>query len=368
LRTLKPPLDIARQRLANQHLTTQSLDHPSDVVRRLGAVQSQDYAAAKWGVAQRTRGATDAVVEHALDHGAILRTHVLRPTWHFVAPEDIRWMLALTAPRVRALMAYYDRKLELTDAVFRRSHAALAKALEGGRHLTRTEIGRVFHRAKIDTTGLQRLGHLMMRAELDGVVCSGLRRGKQFTYALLEERVPAAKALSRDEALAELAMRYFATRGPATAQDFAWWSGLTVTDAKAGIHAIEAMLDYLRIDGKQYWSAADGQVAIAAAHSAHLLPNFDEYFIGFKDRSAIGAAVRANPVDDPSGAFGRHVIVVNGQLVGGWKRRLTRDSVAVELNVVTPVRAIERRAIAAAARRYGQFLGLPVEIQESVAG
>jgi hypothetical protein len=355
-------LDIARQRLANQHLTTQSLDDPGDVVRRLGAVQSQDYSAAKWGVAQRTRGATDAIVEQALTDGMILRTHVLRPTWHFVAPEDIRWMLALTAPRVRALMAYHDRKLELTDAVFRRSHAALTRALEGGKHLTRAEIGRVLQRAKIDTTGLQRLGHLMMRAELDGVVCSGPRRGKQFTYALLEERVPTAMLLTRDEGLAELAARYFATRGPATAQDFAWWSGLTVSDAKAAIHSIEATLAHVTIDGKQYWSAVDGQVAIVAAHTAHLLPNFDEYFIGFKDRSAMGPAVRANPVDDPSGVFGRHVIVVNGQLAGGWKRTVTRDSVAVELNIVTPVRAIERRAIAAAARRYGTFLGLPVKL------
>lgn len=332
-------------------------------MRRLGAVQAQDYSAAKWGVAQRTRGATDAIVEQALTDGAIIRTHVLRPTWHFVAPEDLRWMLALTAPRVRALMAYYDRKLELTDAVFRRSHAALTKALAGGTHLTRAEIGRVLQRAKIDTAGLQRLGHLMMRAELDAVICSGSRRGKQFTYALLEERVPPVKALRRDDALVELAMRYFSTRGPATAHDFSWWSGLTVTDAKAGIHAIEATLEQATVDGKQYWFAAAGQAPIARNLTAHLLPNYDEYFIGFKDRSAIGDAVLGAPVDDPNVVFAGHVIVVNGQLVGGWKRTVTRSSVEVELNVVTPLRIVEQRAIAAAVRRYGQFLGLPVTTQ-----
>lgn len=365
LRTLTSAtkLDIARQRLANQHLTKPTLADPTDVVRRLGAVQAQDYSAAKWGVAQRTTGATDAIVEQALSDGTIIRTHVLRPTWHFVVPADIRWMLALTAPRVRALMAYYDRRLELTDAVFRRSNAALTKALKGGQHLTRGEIGRVLQRAEIDATGEQRVGHLLMRAELDALICNGPRRGKQFTYALLDERLPPAKPMRRDEALAELAARYFVTRGPATAQDFAWWSGLTVADARDGIHAIEATLAHATVEGKQYWFAAAGQAPIVANPTAHLLPNYDEYFIGYKDRSAVGNAVRGTPLGDANVVFARHVIMVNGQLVGAWKRTLTRNAVVVALNVVAPVRETERRAIAAAARRYGDFLGLPVTTQ-----
>src|SRR5437773_5551309 len=195
------PLDICGQRLASQHLTKQKIEKASEIVQLLGAVQAQDYSAAKWGIAQRTRSATDAELEKEISDGSILRTHVLRPTWHFVAPHDIRWMLALTAPRVKALLAFYDRKLELDASVLRRSRAALTKALRDGMHLTRMELARALTNAGIRADGTQRVAHLMMHAELDGLICSGPRRGKQFTYALLEERVPRAKALERDAAL-----------------------------------------------------------------------------------------------------------------------------------------------------------------------
>src|SRR5262245_302167 len=215
------PLDIARTRLRNQRLIGKPFATPEEVVGWLGAVQAQDYAGAKWAVAQRTAGCSDADVEQACRDGRILRTHVLRPTWHLVLPEDIRWMLALSAPRIRAAMAFYDRRLGLTDAVCARSAAALAAALRGGNHLTRGELARVLAAAGIPAAG-QRLGHLMVRAEIDGVICSGATRGKQSTYALLDERAPAAKPRGRDDALAELAGRYFASHGPALPQDFAW--------------------------------------------------------------------------------------------------------------------------------------------------
>jgi len=175
--------EIARRRLANQRLIGNPFADPTQVVKRLGAVQSQDYPGGKWGIAQRTPRATDADVERALDIGAILRTHVLRPTWHFVAAGDIRWMLALTAPRVRSVMASYDRQLELDDKVFAKSAKAITKALTGGKELTRAELRGVLERAKLGRIFSQRLGHLMMRAELDALVCSGVRRGKQATYA-----------------------------------------------------------------------------------------------------------------------------------------------------------------------------------------
>ncbi len=211
----------------------------------LGAVQSQDYAAAKWGVGQRTVGITDAIVEQAFADGSILRTHVMRPTWHFVTPSDIRWMLSLTAPRVHAANAYRYRELELNEAVFRRCRSSLMRALQGGRQLTRTELRQLLQRARIDTTAPQRLAYLLMHAELEGVICSGARRGKQFTYALLDERVPPASVPQRDEALHDLTMRYFSTRGPATPQDFSWWSGLTVADAKRGVEAAGTSIDQL---------------------------------------------------------------------------------------------------------------------------
>ena len=197
------------RRLAAQFLTRPSRGSVTDVIRALGAVQAQDYVGA----------ATDASIEMLFADGAFLRTHVLRPTWHFVAPEDIRWMLALTAPRIAASMASYSRRLDLTPDVFRRSNDAIARALEGRRHLTRAELSETLARVGI-TAATQRLGHLMMQAELDAVICSGPRRGKQFTYALLDERVAPAASRDRDESLADLTLRYFKCRGPATAADF----------------------------------------------------------------------------------------------------------------------------------------------------
>jgi hypothetical protein len=354
------PRDIAWRRLANQHLIGPPFASPVEVVRRLGAVQSQDYPGGKWGISMRTCGATDADIERDLSAGAIVRTHVLRPTWHFVAAEDIRWMLALTAPRVRKIMASYDRQLGLDDKVFARSARALTKALSGGEQLTRTEIRTVLQRVKIDTRP-PRLGHLMMHAELDGLVCSGAMRGKQTTYALLEERLPPAPRLERDEALAELARRYFPTRGPATVQDFGWWSGLTVGDAKRGVEAIASELEHHVMGGRTYWftGAPPGKTG---APVAHLLPNYDEFFIGLKDRSAIGETIKESRADVPAGAFWTHVIAVDGQLVGGWKRTTTGRTVTVQMRLVVELTSRQVRSIEAQVKRYGEFLALPVDV------
>jgi winged helix DNA-binding protein len=358
-------LDIARRRLANQHLTTPTLETPADVVRTLGAVQAQDYAGAKWAISMRTRGRlSDAAIEQAMADGAILRTHVLRPTWHFVAPGDIRWMLALTGPRVKAAMASYDRKLGLTDAVYRRSNDTIARALEGGTHLTRTELAAVLRKRRVNVEGTQRLSHLMFRAELDALICSGPRRGKQFTYALLDERAPAAPAKTRDEALLELTRRYFATRGPATPHDFAWWSGLTVGDANAGIALAGAALARATIGDRTYWfdPAAPPVPRASRAPVAYLLPNYDEYFIGFRDRSAIGERLRSIELVTGGDALIAHVIVIGGQLVGGWRRTFEKDAVAIELNVLGRLSAAERKAVDAAISAYGTFLGVRTKV------
>src|SRR6185503_4235399 len=223
--------------------------HLQDVVSWLGAVQAQVYGDAKWALGLRMRRSTDARIEAAFSEGSILRTHVMRPTWHFVAPADIRWMLALTAPRVRAAMASYSRKLELDATVLRRSQRAMVRALRGGRQLTRQELRSVLARAGVRADGVQRLAHIVMQAELDAVICSGARRGNQFTYALLDERVPMVRARSRDDSLAELARRYFTSHGPAQLHDFAWWSGLSVGDACAGLATVERELAREAIGG-----------------------------------------------------------------------------------------------------------------------
>jgi hypothetical protein len=355
-------LNIAHQRLLNQHLAAAVFEKPEQVVQWLGAVQSQDYAGAKWALGLRLQGATDDDIERAFTDGSILRTHLMRPTWHFVTPADIRWMLALTAPRVNAASAHYFRKLDLDRTVFTRSSAALVKALKGGKQLTREELRGVLERAGIAADSGMRLGYIMMRAELDGIVCSGARRGKQFTYALLEERVPQAKALQRDEALFELTKRYFRTRGPATVRDFAWWSGLTMVDTKRGIELAQSELVNEEAGGQTYWLAASVPSPRGASHTAHLLPNYDEYFIGFKDRSAILDVVTASKLDERSNALSAHIIVLDGQVVGGWKRTLKKNAVVVELNLLAHLGKAEQRAVALAAQKYGAFLELPVEL------
>ncbi len=352
-------LDIARQRLHNQHIARATFEKPSDVVAWLGAVQAQDYASAKWALGLRLQGATDRDIEQAFTEGSILRTHLMRPTWHFVTPADIRWMLALTAPRVHAVNAYMYRKLELDSALFKRSNAALAKALQGGKQLTRDELRGVLQKAGIATDGELRMGYIMMRAELDKIVCSGARRGRQFTYALLEERTPHAKTLKRDEALAELARRYFMSRGPATVQDFAKWSGLTTADARSGLEVVKAQLQHEVVDGQSYWFSTATPSAKDVSPTAYLLSIYDEYISGYKDRSAIGDARHTAKLIALGNALA-YIIVVNGQIVGTWKRTLRKDAVVIETNIFTRLTKAENRAVAVAAHQYGAFLDLPV--------
>ena len=338
--------DIARQRLANQRLVGKPFRSPTEVVAKLGAVQAQDYAGAKWAIAQRVRTATDASIERLIAKGGILRTHVLRPTWHFVLPADIRWMLALTAPRIAALMAYNNRRLGLTAKVFARTNDVLARALEGGAHLTRAEIAQALERARIDASDGLRVGHILMQAELDAVICSGARRGKHITYALLDERAPTTKPVERDEALAMLAERYFTTRSPATPQDFAWWSGLTVTDAKRGAEAS-------RVRRLARPTEPTG--------SAHLLPNYDEFFIAYRDRGAILHRVEGAAPMQRTTALYAHVIEIDGQLVGGWRRTTKGDAIGVELTYLATVTARERAAVLTQVERYKAFVGVGVD-------
>ena len=293
----------------------------------------------------------------------------MRPTWHFVTPADIRWMLELTGPRVNAFNAYKYRQLELDDALFKRSHAAIVKALQGGQQLTRAELREVLQRAGIATTGItpgseHRTSHILMRAELDGVICSGPRRGKQFTYMLLEERAPHAKTLARDEALAELTRRYFASHGPATMRDFAWWSGLTMADVKAGLAMTGSRLIHDVVDGQTYWFSSPMLTAREETITAHLLPVLDEYTVAYKDRSAILDTRYTKQIGSWNAILIDHAIAVNGQVVGTWRRTLKKDAVAVMFNPFTTLAVAEQRAVAGAAQRYGDFLSLPVVYEE----
>ena len=358
------PLDIARERLRNQCLIDAAFDQPQDVVRWLGAVQAQEYAHAKWALAQRTRGLTEAAVEQAVAAGEILRTHILRPTWHFVAPQDIRWMLQLSAPRVKQIAAFGDRQHGIQDSDFRLSNAVLEKALRGGKHLTRDELAVELGRAGLANCAGTRLAHLMLRAELDGIVCSGPRRGKKFTYALLEERVPAVKATGRDEALYELTRRYFTSRGPATLQDFTTWSGLTMADARDGVGMAESELESETVDTRTLWFARLTQDPPSSSRVAHLLPIYDEYPASYKDRGAAFGKGFIKPTGPKGDVPFMNPLVVDGLIVGHWKSAISASAAAVSLYPYQTLSRSADAAIAVAARRYGEFLGMPVTLSQ----
>jgi hypothetical protein len=348
-------IDIAQQRLLNQRLAANPFEKPAEVVDWLGAVQSQDYFGAKWALGLRLRDAHDTDLDRAFNAGSILRTHVLRPTWHFVTPIDIRWLLALTAPRVHAANAHRYRELELDDPTMKRGHKALIKSLRGGQHLTREELGEALENAGIAEAKGQRLAYLVMHAEVDGLICSGPRRGKQFTYALLEERVPSVAALKRDEALATLARRFFTSHGPATVRDFAKWSGLSSVDARHGLKAVEDQLEHETLNGEQYWFLSSAEPIKQVLPTGYLLSVYDEYIIGYADRSAIAGPEVAAKLFTLGNAL-TAVIVIDGQIVGSWRRTLNNESVVVELNPFRRFTTAEQRSIAAAAQRYGEFL------------
>ncbi len=355
------PLDIARQRLLNQHLATAPFEKPADAVNWLAAVQSQDYAGAKWALGLRLQQNThDADIDRAFNAGAILRTHVLRPTWHFVTPADIRWLLALTAPRVHAVNAAMYRKLELDSATLKRCYRVITKALEDGKHLTRNELRAALQQAGIAVDSGQRLAYIVMSAELNGLICSGPRRGRQFTYALLDERAPSAGALKHDEALAELARRYFASRGPATVQDFAKWSGLSSIEAKCGLDAIKARLEHEEMDGGEYWFSPTTSPVQLASPTAYLLSVYDEYITGYRDRSMIGEAEVIAKLFTIGGALS-YIVVLDGQIVGAWKRTLEQDHVTITIDYWSRLTKAQIRAVAAAAQRYGEFHKKPIK-------
>lgn len=354
-------MDIPLYRLQNQKLSQTNFTTPVDVVRWLGAVQSQDFAGGKWAIGLRTNGLTEAEVERSFSDGSILRTHVMRPTWHFVTPEDIRWMLKLTAPRVRALMAYNDRLIGLDQATIKKSYDVLTKTLRDGKQLTRAELGTALQKNKIETDDL-RLTHLAMHAELEGVICSGARRGKQFTYALLEERVPPAKVLEHEEAVVELAGRYFASHGPATAKDFGWWSGLSAAEVRLGLDAIKSEFEREDVNGTTYWFSGPVKKAKRNGGKAYFLPNYDEYTVGYTDRSAIFDTAHSSKLDSRGSVLAQHVILTDGQIVSSWKRTLKTKSVAMQATLFTTLSKTETHAMVEAAERYATFLGLPFEL------
>lgn len=309
---------IANLREYHQQLVRATCKTAAELVTWFGAVQGQEYAATKWGLGLRLPHVKDNDIEEELTKGHILRTHLLRPTWHFVSLDDIRWLLLLTAPRVHAANAYMYRQLELEATLFKKCNVLLTKSLEGNNYLTREELQTILKEHRILVEG-HRLSYLMMQAELEGLICSGPRRGNQFTYALLEERVPPARTKDKEEALAELALRYITSRGPATLKDFATWSGLTVTESKKGLATVSSQLEKQTIEKEDYYSASF-VTSKKQTQRLFLLPIYDEMVMGYKDRTSM-MQFRASFKKLPSFSFDS-MMLLDGQIIGTWKRTI----------------------------------------------
>lgn len=321
--------DLLNIRLYNQLLMGSNMKTPREIVSWMGAMQSQNYEMGKWGIGVRLPGVTNRLVEEAVNKGEILRTHILRPTWHFVVGEDIHWMLELCASRLKSAFMGYAKTRNFDEGMVAKAIRILPQLLEENAHLTRQEIGEHLTNRGI---GIDQdlVKYVMSHAELDGIVCSGIVRGSKQTYALLHKQAPKTFTLSKEEALERLARKYFTSHGPATLQDYVWWSGLSVTEAKKGLESIKHDFICEEINGKSYWMKNDIQIPPRDTQTAFLLPAFDEFVVSYKDRSEIVEEEHYRKVMTRTGIFSP-TITLNGEIVGAWKRVVKKKGIVAEL-------------------------------------
>jgi hypothetical protein len=352
--------DISTSRLFSQKIEETGFTSAKELVSWMGAMQAQDYAMAKWAIGSRLVHSTDEMVETALNNAEIIRSHLMRPTWQLVSADDVYWMNNLSAAKIRRNFNSRHRDLELSEEMILKSEKVFEKVISTQGNLTRDELNAELQKVNIKTVENQ-LYHLLFCAELDGIICSGaVKNGKQ-TYDLLSNRVPNRRTLSKDESLAELAKRYFQSHGPATIDDFVWWSGLSVTDARKGIESIKSGFLSETIDAKTYWFSGSISDFKIDKTSVHLLPAFDEYLIGYCDRSA-SLSFTFNPKAVSSNGIFHPVIVLNGQVIGTWKRSFKKEKVIVSANLFQSPTLFLKSAIEEEAKRFGQFLNKKTEI------
>jgi hypothetical protein len=346
-------LQISQQRFLNQHVHGDQFKTANELVHWMGAIQAQDYTMSKYAIGVRLKNATDKTIEEAINNGGIIRTHVLRPTWHFVAPEDARWMLELTSKNLNRALSSNNKRLELDEKIFRKANAIIENLLRDGKHLTRKEIMEALEKKGIKTDDL-RAGHIMFRAETDLVVCNGARKEKQFTYALFDKRVPATKKFTKEESLAELALRYFSSHGPATLQDFTWWSGLSITDAKNGLELIRPRLVSEKNGENVYWLASNTNTAKTKSNATVFLPAFDEFLISYKSRETSLDPKFASKSYTTNGIF-NPIIVHNAKVIGTWKPKQERE-ILITPNFFEKPSEKQKQLCAKAAKEFGRFM------------
>jgi len=344
---------IASARLMAQQLSRPEFTSVKKLVGYLGAVQSQDYMMARLAIALRLKEAGSRLIDKAIINGDIIRTHVLRPTWHFVSSDDLQWMLDLTASRIKASMNGRHDQMGLSSAVFKKCKKIISEALAGNNHLTRNGIMMRLNNAGIKTD-LNRASHIFAEAELSGLICSGIPEGNKQTYALISERLKNSPKIKKEEAMAKLARIYFISRGPASVKDFAWWAGLTLTQAKSALEMVKSELSSVGTGENIYWYSAK-HLNIPEDTSLHLLPAFDEYLIGYTDRSAVLNRGNAKKYVTLNGMF-FPIIVFRGQVIGTWKRTIVKDIVSVNFKFFSKVTKKIRTLAEARAENLADFM------------
>lgn len=330
-------MDIAHYRLMNQQVTRSAFSAPGELIAWMGCIQAEDYASAKWAIGNRIPHITDAAIEKAFNEGHFFRAQVLRPAWHFVNPADIGWLRQLSSQKIRAFYKTLHGKLDISNSDLKRSKNIITKALSDQQHITRAELLALCRKAKIRTDDI-RINFLLMDAELDGLIVNGGRRGNEFVYTLLEDAV---SLMEKDAAIAELTKRYFNSRGPATLHDFVWWSGLEMAEAQKGLE-MNKTLQHAVINGQAYWFFETPE--ILTEPSVSLLPSFDEYAVGYKDRS-----------DTPPEY--KPAIIINGHVAGTWKHSEQQHKIVIETQLFSPVGKKEAKAVISAGDSYARFLG-----------
>lgn len=353
--------EISHHRLASQKLYKTSQNSPQEIVHHLGAMQAQDYAMAKWAIGSRC-DATEAAIEEAINSAQIIRTHILRPTWHFVSADDIYWMLDLSAPQVKLFTSSAAKKYSYDGKKLDQVNSHIEKLLAGNNHLTRDEIMQELGIKKTSNDDFLSAA-IMMNAELDSLVCNGKMKGKQITYALLEERVSKPKTkLTKEEALAKLALRYFESHGPATLLDFSWWSGFPPTTCKLAINAIELQMSSVEIKDQKYWFKTDFPESDNFRESVHFLPAFDEILISYKTREASILLEHQSKAFTNNGIF-KPIILENSKVIGTWKRTIKKDHAKIETQFFNETEMSKKKILFEGIKAFENYLETKIVIE-----
>lgn len=348
---------IGNQRISSQRIEENKFAKPEEVVKWMGAMQAQNYNQALWAIGQRLQSSNRDMIEQAIAEKKIVRTWPMRGTLHFVASEDVRWMVKLSAERMMASNKRRLKELELDQPILERCKVIFYETLKDGIPASRPFLLNLLEEAGISTKN-QRGPFLLWYASQTGQICQGPMLANQPSFVLIEQWAPQAKNLLRDEALFELAKRYFFSHGPATIHDFSWWSGLTVADAKRGLEAVQSELISYVSGIKEYWMAPD-QAALRHTHF-HLLPSFDEYLLGYKDRNAVLPDQHSPKVIPGKNGVFLPIIVANSQVIGTWKRSAKKSAAEISFSLFEAMEKHQEEQAAQAAETFSRFLGLPL--------